>query len=115
MREYEISAYCYSEKENVGICFGMLFDSDENPIETIGMDWVNIGMSESFWANTFEFDVGIEKASALIEKNPNLTYRQALYTVFGDFFLSYEMDGKKVDFEYEIDANQIMYDFLVEL
>lgn len=115
MMEHEISAYCYSEKENVGTGFGLSFDSSEDSIKTIGIDWIIVGMSESFWENAFEFDAGIEKASMLIEENSNLTYRQALYEVFGDFILSYEMDGKAIDFKCEIDANQAMYDLLMEL
>lgn len=115
MMEHEISAYCYSEKENVGIGFGLSFDSIEDSIETIGYDWINIGMSESFWENAFEFDAGIEKASMLADENPNLTYRQALYEVFGDFCLSYTMDGIDIDFKCEIDANEVMYDLLAEL
>ena len=115
MIEHEISAYCYSEKECVGIGFGVSFDSGEDSIETIGCDWINIGMSESFWENAFEFDAGIEKASMLIDENPNLTYRQALYEVFGDFQMSYTMDGKDIDFKCEIDATESMYDLLVEL
>lgn len=115
MKEREISAYCYSEKADVGIGFGMAFDADEDSIETIGVDWINIGMSESFWENAFEFDAGIEKARILIEENPSLPYRQALYAIFGDFHLSYEIDGKEIDFRCEIDATQAMYDLLVEL
>ena len=115
MTEREISAYCYSEKENVGIGFGISFDPDKDSIETIGIDWIREGMADSFWENYREFDAGIEKASILIEENQNLTYRQALYAVFGDFILSYEIDGKEVDYESEIDENQMMYDMLVKL
>lgn len=115
MTEHEISAYCYSKKENVGIGFGISFDSDEDSIETLGVEWIDIGMSESFWENAFEFNAGIEKALILIEENPNSTYRQALYDVFGDFVLSCEMDGKTIDFIWKIDSNQTMYDLLVEL
>lgn len=115
MTEQHLSAYCYSEKEDAGIGFGVSFDSDEDSIETIGCDWINIGMSESFWENVFEFDAGIEKASMLAEENPHLTYRQALYEVFGDFRLSFELDGKNIDFECDIDESQAMYDLLVEL
>ena len=51
----------------------------------------------------------------LIDENPNLTYRQELYEVFGDFHLSYTMDGKDIDFKCEIDATEAMYDLLMEL
>ena len=112
MTEREISACCYSEKEDVGIGFGIFFDSDEESIDTLNPEWIDVGMSESFWENHFEFEPGIEKAKQLVENNSNLTFRQALYTVFGDFSISYEVDGEEVRPNFKFDVNQAMYDML---
>lgn len=68
MMEREISAYCYSEKESVGIGFGLSFDSSEDSIETIGCDWINIGMSESFWENAFDLTLELKRHQCLSMK-----------------------------------------------
>jgi len=112
MKECEISAYCYSQKENVGIGFGVTFNSDEESIDTLDTEWIDIGVSESFWENHFEFEPGIEKAKLLIRSNPALSFRQALYIVFGDFSLSYEIGGEEINLNLELDINQAMYDML---
>ena len=112
MTEREISACCYSEKEDVGIGFGVSFDSDEESIDNIDTEWIDVGMSESFWENHFEFEPGIEKAKLLVEHNSQLTFRQALYSVFGDFAISFEIDGEEVKPAFELDVNQAMYDML---
>ena len=107
--------YCYSEKEDVSIAFGTSFESNEELIDSLDTNWIYEGMSESFWENAFEFDSGIEKAIKINDDNPNLTYKQALYAVFGDFAISYTIDGKETDINFEIDINQAMYDLLMEL
>lgn len=112
MTEREISACCYSEKADVSIGFGIFFDSDEESIDTLDTEWIDVGMSEPFWENHFEFEPGIEKAKQLVENNSNLTFRQALYTVFGDFSISYEVDGEEVRPNFKFDVNQAMYDML---
>lgn len=112
MTEREISACCYSEKEDVGIGFGVSFDSDEESIDSLDTEWIDVGMSESFWENHFEFEPGIEKAKLLVEHNSQLTFRQALYSVFGDFTISFEIDGEEVKPAFELDVNQAMYDML---
>lgn len=112
MTEREISACCYSEKEDVGIGFGVSFDSDEESIDSLDTEWIDVGMSESFWENHFEFEPGIEKAKQLVEHNSQLTLRQALYAIFGDFYISYEIDGEEIMFGTELDVNQAMYDML---
>lgn len=114
MNEIEISAYCYSEKEDVGIGFGVHLDAKES-LDELGTDWIDEGISDSFWENAFEFDSGIEKAQKLNDENPNLTYRQALYSIFGDFTITYKIDEKEVALKLDIDANQAMYDLLMEL
>ena len=112
MKEIEIMACCYSEKEDVSVGFGIGFDADTRSIEQLDSEWIWIGMSESFWENYEEFESGIDKAKQLIEGDSNLTYRQALYSVFGNFNISYEVDGKESELDFEIDANEIMYDML---
>ena len=115
MKEIEISAYCYSEKQDVGIGFGTFFNPEEETVQTLGKEWIEIGVSESFWENVQEFEPGVKKAKEIIKENPNITYKQALYNIFGDFSISYEMEGEKVSLELEIDTNQAMYDLLLEI
>jgi hypothetical protein len=47
MNEIEISAYCYSEKEDVGIGFGVYLDAKES-LDELGTDWIDEGISDSF-------------------------------------------------------------------
>ena len=112
MKEIEISAVCYSEKEDVSVGCGIYFDAEAESIGQLDSDWIGIGMSESFWENYEDFEPGIDKAKRLIEGDSNLTYRQALYSVFGNFNISYEVDGKESNLEFEIDANEFIYNML---
>ena len=112
MTEVEIMTYCYSEKEDASIGFGTSFDSEEELINNLDTDWIEEGLSDSFLENYIEFEPGIEKAKQLIKSNPNLTFRQALHNIFGNFSISYEMKGKEIALQIEIDINQTMYDML---
>ena len=112
MTEREISACCYSEKEGVGVSFGVSFDAEEDTIDTLDTEWIWVGMSESFWENYFEFEDSIEKAKQLMQNDSNLTFREALYSVFGEFSIYYEIDGEEIKPSFEIDVNQAMYDML---
>ena len=112
MNDVEISACCYSEKEDVSIGFGIVFDADKESVERLDNDWLWVGISESFWENCEEFEHGIDNAKKLLEVNSDLTYRQALYRVFGDFNISYEVEGKEFDLSFKIDVNEIMYGML---
>lgn len=66
MSEINIMAYCYSEKEEVSIGFGTSFSSEDS-IDIIDTEWIDVGMSESFWENHQEFEPGIVKANQLIK------------------------------------------------
>ena len=115
MKEISIQAHCCSEKEDVGIGFGWDYESDNDSLYTKDTEWIYVGMSESFWENAFEFDAGIEKASKLMESNGTLTYKEALFAVFGNFSITYEVDGKEISDSWNIDANEAMYELLQEL
>ena len=115
MEELHISAYCKSDKEGVGIGFGVSFDPEEDSVDTIGTEWIGIGMSGSFWENAFEFDEGIEKADKLMEINPDMEYKTALYSVFGDFTIDFTLDGEEIEFNTTIDVNEEMYHLLMSL
>lgn len=109
MNEREITAYCYSEKEDVSIGFGVSFNIAEESIETIGTDWIDEGISDSFWENHYEFELGIEKAKQLMSVESNLTFRQALYSVFGDFLITFQVNGEEKQLNFEFDLNDVMY------
>ena len=115
IKEVHIQAYCYSEKEDVGIGFGLYYDPKEDSLETIDSEWINIGMSESFWENSFEFDNGIEKAIKYLSTNNTLAYKDALFAIFGDFSISFEVDGEEIDDLWHVDINTAMYELLQEL
>ena len=115
MKEISIQAHCCSEKEDVGIGFGWGYESDNDSSYTKDTEWIYVGMSESFWENAFEFDAGIEKASKLMGSDGTLTYKEALFAVFGNFAITYEFDGKEISDSWNIDANEAMYELLQEL
>jgi hypothetical protein len=112
MSNSTLTAYCYSEKTDVTIGFGISLDTDTETIESLGTEWIDIGLSESFWENHNEFEPGLEQALQLVENNPNLSQKQALYSVFGNFLLSYELDGNELNHTFNYDANQAIYDML---
>ena len=109
----EIWAHCYSEKENVSISFGISVDASVSIDEFNDTEWIDEGMSDSFWENYYEFEPGIEKANALLDNNPSLTLKEALFNVFGHFSISYEMDGKEIKLNFDINADEGMY-YLLE-
>lgn len=114
MSEKEIWAYCYSEKEEVSIAFGTSFDPNEETIDLLDTAWIDEGISDSFWENHHEFEPGIEKAIDLLNKNNSLTIREALFMVFGEFSISYEVDGKETDLSFDVDINECIYSLLAE-
>ena len=95
MKEINIQAHCWSEKEDIGIGFGLTYESEKDSLDTLDTEWIYIGMSESFWENAFEFDAGIEKASVLWETDGTLSYKEALFSVFGNFSITYEVNGEE--------------------
>ena len=63
--EIEIWACCYSEKADVSISFGTSVESIDGCAETLDVEWIYEGMSDSFWENHEEFELGISQAEAL--------------------------------------------------
>ena len=112
MQDIEIMACCYSEKGDVSIDFGTSYSSEDGLLDHLDAEWIYTGMGESFWENIDEFKGGIEKAKQYIQDNPDLSFRQALYSIFGDFFISYEINGEEADIDLEVDVNQAIYDML---
>ena len=111
--EIEIMAYCISEKENVSLGFGCSFDPEKDRNWKEETERIFDGMSESFMENFEEFYPGIQKALSLIEMDPSLTYRQALYKIFGHFRTVFEIDGKETDNNvYDIDFEDDLYNLL---
>ncbi len=112
-REIEIWICLSSEKESVSLSWGVSYNPEEDP-DGPGTDWLFDGTDgESFWENYSDFEPGIEKAKQLIELNPSLSFRQALFEVFGHFSVSYEVDGVEKDLGYNIDADEVMYSLLL--
>ena len=114
MAEKELWAYCYSEKEDVSIAFGTSFDPNEETVDSLDTDWIDEGLSDSFWENHHEFELGIDKAKALLTQNNSLTIREALFVVFGEFSISYEVDGKETELSLDVDINDCIYSLLDE-
>lgn len=113
MEKYiEIFACCYSEKSDASIGFGIGFDSEDGVIDFEETNWIFEGMGDSFWENHFEFESGIQQAEALMDTNPKLTLRDALFAVFGHFEISYEVNGEETELPYNIDIDAAMYDLL---
>ena len=109
-REIEIWVCLSSEKESVSLCWGITYDP-EGP----GSDWLSDETSEeSFWENYSDFEPGIDKAKQLVKLDTSLSFKQALYEVFGHFLVSYEVNGIEKDLGYNIDGDGIMYSLLVK-
>lgn len=110
--EIEIWACCYSEKADVSISFGKTIESEDGYIDLLDTEWIYEGMSDSFWENHEEFELGISQAEALRNSDCSMTFHQALYNVFGNFTLCYEVDGAENNLEFDVDANISMYALL---
>lgn len=110
-REIEIMAYCSSEKESASIGFGVSYTLKDHP-DGPGMDWIGEGFADSFWENYYEFEPGIERAKQLMQMNPEMSFREALFKVFGKFSVTYEVDGVEKNLSYNVDADGIMYSML---
>ena len=111
----ELWAQCFSEKNVVSIGFGVEYDSNTQSIEDLGYDWFYEGLEGSFWENYREFENGIQKAKDILSKDSSISYRNALYEVFGDFKVSYEVNGTNCEVEMDIDINEEMYLLLLQL
>ena len=110
--EVEIWLYCYSEKADVSISFGMSVETVDGNFNVTDTEWISVGMSESFWENHWEFEPGIEQAMLLQKEDTACTFRQALFTVFGHFVLSCDIDGEEADLGNDFDADSLMYSLL---
>ncbi len=90
----------------------LFLGKEEEPINTIGNDWLWIGMSECFWENYHEFEPGIVRANTILNNSKEMTYRQALFNVFGRFSVTFALDGKKIDYDIGANFNDAIYDML---
>lgn len=108
----EIMGYCYSKKSGASIGFGAELDYDIRSVGLLDTDWIDFGIPESFWENYYEFEPGIEKARLLIKDNTSLTFEQALYDIFGDFNITYEINGNEIELDFSFDVNEVMYELL---
>ena len=112
MKEIEIMAWCSSEKTDVSIGFGITIESPDGTIDFSNTDWIWEGISDSFWENHYEFEPGLDEAEARYSKDPDITFHDALFDVFGNFTLRYEVDGVDKDLAFSYDANEQMYALL---
>ncbi len=115
--ELLLDIICSSEKEDVSIGFGSSYNPYDNIDSTIKSivesEWVSEGIGESFWENYFQFKPGVEKAMLLIKSNPQLSPKQALFEVFGNFYLTFQINGVEYDCEYN--PNEEMYSHLINM
>lgn len=112
MIEHEIIAWCNSEKAGVCLCFGSTVDFDTDHFICPSAEWVIEGIGDSFWENCDEFKAGVEHAKHLEQQDSALSKREALFEVFGCFSIHYEVDGEKVDLNYDIDIDEMIYSML---
>ena len=111
----ELWACCFSENNKGSISFGVEYDSNAQTIEGLGYDWFYEGMTDSFWENFQEFEDGIQEAKDILLKDSSISYRDALFEVFGNFKVAYEVNGIVRELEMNIDINKEMYRLLLQL
>lgn len=114
MSELIIWACCYSTKEDVSISFGTTISSDAFSTNDIDADCISEGLSDSFWENYSDFEEGINKAKELQKENAALTDKEALYQVFGEFSISFEVNGQETELALNQDINDCIYSLLME-
>ena len=110
--EIEIWACCYSEKADVSLSFGTSVKSIDCVFSSLDTEWLYDGIGDSFWEIHEEFEVGIAQAESMQKSDSTLTLRQALFEVFGNFRVSYEVNGKELPLDIIFDANAVMYSLL---
>lgn len=110
--EINIHACCYSEKADVTIGFGITFESENDDPSEAGCAWIFEGISDSFWENHEEFDEGIATARAIKNEDSSVSFRQALFSVFGHFDLEFEVNGEITKLNIVIDVDDFMYELL---
>ena len=107
----EVEAYCYSEKVDVSLSFGIEYNGS---LDELGTDWIFEGISDSFWENYYEFEEYNNQAKE-IANNKNIEYEEALEMVFGHFAISFVVDGKPVTWNSNLDINDQIFTLLSEL
>ena len=112
MEESTLWVWCDSEKEEVFLGAGITFNPNEENAEDLGTDWIGETLSESFWENYMDFEPGIEKARKMVDKQPDMSYREALKQVFGSFEVSYRIDDIPIKLDWDIDYEDIIYDLI---
>ena len=111
----ELWVFCFSENNKGSIGFGVEYDSSTQTIEELGHDWFYEGLTDCFWENCQEFEDGIQEAKDIILKDSSISYRDALFEVFGNFKVAYEVNGIVRELEMNIDINKEMYRLLLQL
>ena len=112
MEEIFVDVYCRSDKTGDWIGCGVYGESVDGNIDISDINYIYEGLGESFWELCGEFHEGLAQADALQEKDASLTHQQALYAVFGHFTLSFQVDGKPIDLNVDIDIDEFMYSLL---
>ncbi len=96
MKQSRLSAIVASKKNQIRLEFAILFDPEKEPIETLGTEWIEEGLTEAFWENVELFkDTSLEQ--------------------FGGFNISFELDGEKVEYPFAFDVNYAMQELLKEI
>ena len=113
--EINIWASCYSEKTDASISFGVTREIIDGTVNLSDTGWIYEGMGDSFWENYYEFEAGVAEANAMQDANPALTHEQALFDVFGNFVISYEVDGETKELDFDFNPNELMYALLNDL
>ena len=115
MIEHEIMAYCKRNKTSACIAFGTTIFSETDHYELPEEEWIINGIGDSFWENSYEFETGVKQADELLKKDQSISRREALFEIFGNFTIYYEVDGIINDLPYSIDIDSIMYEMLKQL
>ena len=89
----KLTAICKSKSEDITLTFSILFDEKEEPIETLGTDWIKEGLTEAFYENQELFE-------------------EIDFDSCGGFDLSFELNGEKVEYPFEVDMNGLMQELI---
>lgn len=111
---YELLAICYSENTGDSFAFGWNFDS-KSELENISVSRMTEGLYDSFCENYFEFADGLNDARLIYEDDPHTSLREALFSVFGHFKLSFELNGEPYDPDPGFDVDRVVYELLLNL
>ena len=95
MKQSRLSAIITSKKKEIKLDFAIVFDPEKEPIETLGTEWIEEGLTEAFWENEELF-------------------KEASFDDFGGFDLSFELNGEKVVYPFEFDANAVIIKSFIE-